>query len=116
MSKNKEIGNKGESIAAKYLNRLGYRIITTNYRFEKTEIDIIAREEDVLIFIEVKTRKSLNYGLPEDAVDNKKIENILDCANYYINITHWTGPIRFDIISIMLFPEISINHLKDAFY
>ena len=115
MSKNKEIGNKGESIAAEYLDYSGYQIVTKNYRFEKTEIDIIAMDVDILVFIEVKTRKSLRFGLPEDAVDDKKIENILDCANNYIHEINWIGPIRFDIISILLFPEISINHLKDAF-
>jgi putative endonuclease len=116
LGKNKEIGNKGESIAVEYLIKTGYRILKTNYRRGRFEIDIIGSKEDVLVFFEVKTRKNEVFGLPEDAIDDKKISRILDCANEYILETQWLKRIRFDIISITLSPRIRINHIRDAFF
>ena len=116
MSKNKEIGRKGESIAADYLINSGYALLEKNYKFRRYEIDIIAKIESTLVFIEVKTRQSYNYGYPEEAVDSRKIDNILDCADHYIYQTQWNGNIRFDIISILLEPKLSIDHIEDAFY
>jgi putative endonuclease len=116
LSKNKEIGQKGESIAVDYLTDTGYNILCTNYRYDRFEIDIIAEKENTLIFVEVKTRKSFQYGLPEEAVDEKKINNILTCADHYLNEIQWTDRIRFDILSISLFPEPSIKHIEDAFF
>ncbi len=116
LGKNKEIGNKGESIALEYLISAGYQISRTNYRHGKYEIDIIAIKDEILIFFEVKTRKNLFYGQPEEAIDDKKINHILECANDYIHEIQWLNRIRFDIISITLFPELSINHIKDAFF
>lgn len=114
--KNKEIGNKGESIAIEYLINAGYHIEKTNYRHGKYEIDIIATKDELLIFFEVKARSNLAYGSPEDAIDDKKMNNILECANEYINETQWLKRIRFDIISITFSPEFSINHIKEAFF
>jgi putative endonuclease len=116
LSKNKEIGYKGESIAIEYLTRAGYQIICKNYRYARYEIDIIAAKDDTLVFFEVKTRNNLKYGEPVEAVDDKKIDNILDCANYYIQDTHWAQRVRFDIITIILWPRLTINHIEDAFF
>ncbi len=116
MGKNKEIGIKGEVIAVNYLKQAGYRIRKTNYTFRRKEIDIITEKEGILVFFEVKTRQGSRFGMPEEAVDNKKIDHILRCANHYIQHTGWNGPIRFDILSIMLYPEVSINHIRDAFF
>jgi putative endonuclease len=116
LGKNKEIGNKGESIAIEYLLKAGYRILHTNFRRGKFEIDIIGTKDEILVFFEVKTRKNLTFGPPEDAIDDKKMNNILDCANDYILETQWLKRIRFDIISITLFPRININHIQDAFF
>lgn len=116
MSKNKEIGKKGESIAADYLIQKGYTLLERNYRYRRFEIDIIAQIKNTIVFIEVKTRQSLNYGYPEEAIDNRKIDHILDCADHFINQNQWIGNIRFDIISILFEPEFSIEHIEDAFY
>ena len=116
LNKNKEIGNKGELIATDYLIKSGYQILCTNYRHEKYEVDIIAEKNDILVFFEVKTRKTNKYGLPEDAIDEKKIDHILECADYYIHEIQWMKRIRFDIISVSLSPEISLNHIEDAFF
>jgi len=116
LGKNKEIGNKGESIAVEYLIKNGFRILNTNYRHGRFEIDIIGSKDDILVFFEVKTRKNDIFGLPEEAVDDKKISRILDCANDYILEKQWLKRIRFDIISITLAPHIHINHIQDAFF
>jgi putative endonuclease len=116
LGKNKEIGNKGESIALEYLINAGYQILRTNYRNGKYEIDIIGSRDDILVFFEVKTRKNHAFGPPEDAIDDKKMDHILDCANEYILETEWLKSIRFDIISITLSPGVKINHIQDAFF
>ena len=116
MSKNKEIGRKGEALAAEYLRDKGFTILERNYRYGRLEIDIIGQIKNTIVFIEVKTRRSNRYGYPEEAVDNKKTDHILSCADHYIYQNQWAGDIRFDIISIFLKPEISIEHIEDAFY
>ena len=116
MSKNKEIGRKGESIAAEYLIGKGYTIIEKNYVYRRREIDIIAKIKNTLVFIEVKTRQSNSFGYPEESVNNQKIQHILDCADHYIYQMQWKGNIRFDIISILFKPDFSIEHIEDAFY
>ena len=116
MSKNKEIGRKGESIAIDYLRKKGYSVIHKNYRYRRYEIDIIAMTENTVVFIEVKSRNSLDFGHPEEAIGNSKIEHILRCADHYIHHNHWEGDIRFDIISILYDQKPVIEHIEDAFY
>ena len=116
MSKNKEIGRKGEALAVEYLINKGFIILERNYRYGRLEIDIIGQIENTIVFVEVKTRRSKRYGYPEEAVDDKKTDHILSCADHFIYQNQWNGDIRFDIISIILKPEISIEHIEDAFY
>jgi putative endonuclease len=116
LSKNKEIGRKGEALATEYLINKGFIILERNYRFGRLEIDIIGQIENTIVFIEVKTRQSKKYGYPDEAVDDKKTDHILSCADHFIYQNQWNGDIRFDIISIILKPEISIEHIEDAFY
>ena len=116
MSKNKEIGRKGESIAVDYLIKKGFTVLEKNFTYHRFEIDIIAKIKNTLVFIEVKTRQSHKFGYPEEAVDNKKIDHILDCADHYIYQIQWDGNIRFDIVSILFKPKLLINHIEDAFY
>ena len=116
LSKNKEIGRKGESIAVDYLIRKGYTIIEKNYSYRRFEIDIIAKQKNTIVFVEVKTRQTSSFGFPEESVDNRKIKHILNCADHYIYQIQWTGNIRFDIISILFKPSLSIEHIEDAFY
>ena len=116
MNKNKEIGRKGESLAVDYLMDKGFIILERNYRYGRLEIDIIGQIKNTIVFFEVKTRRSKRYGYPEEAVDNKKTDHILSCADHFIYQNQWNGDIRFDIISIILKPEILIDHIEDAFY
>ena len=84
MSKNKELGQEGEQIAANYLQKRGWKIHELNYRYSHSEIDLIVSNNDLLVFVEVKTRTNTSCGLPEDFVDEKKAQNIMKGAEYYI--------------------------------
>ena len=116
MGKNKELGQEGEHIAANYLIDKGWQILAMNYRYSRSEIDLIASKNDLLIFVEVKTRTNTSYGLPEAFVDEKKAENIIKGAEHYIEENSWQGNIRFDIISIIKGKQLDIAHIEDAFY
>lgn len=111
------IGKKGEELAASYLREKGYEILSRNYRFKKSEVDIICSKNDLLIFVEVKTRSSLKYGQPEVFVSLNQQKAIIRAAEEYLLETDWKQDLRFDIISIFMKKEdAEIEHLKDAFY
>lgn len=112
------LGQKGEKRAAQYLKKKGYKVITANYRCQYGEIDLIARDTDILIFIEVKTRTSTDFGDPAAAVDYRKQQQISKVAHHYL-VTHHKDDVdaRFDVISI-LSPngkKTKIEHIIDAF-
>ncbi len=109
-----QIGQLGEQKAKKYLVDLGYCILKENYRYKKSEIDLIAQHTDTIIFIEVKTRKE-HYLAPERAVDIKKQKAIVRAARYYIAQHQLDLQVRFDVVSICLNP-FEIVHFKDAFW
>jgi putative endonuclease len=110
------LGKDGESVAIAYLKEKGYRILHTNWRQGYFELDIVARTEDELVFIEVKTRSS-RLTNPEDAVNNQKIRNIISAADCYIKYFDVNLPFRFDIISIIRDRgDFEIDHIEDAFY
>ena len=107
-------GKIGENIAKKYLISLGMTIICSNYRTKFGEIDIIAKLENKIIFVEVKSRMSKDYGLACEAVD-KKASKITSVAKYYISTNNLKNyEIRFDVIEIY-FIEEKINHIENAF-
>ncbi len=117
MSKNINTGNQGESIAKDFLIKKGYKILETNWRFSRAEIDIIALDSQVLIFIEVKTRSTDLFGEPELAVNQHKQNLMMDAANAYMEKINYDWEIRFDIISIILQREqAQIKHFEDAFF
>ena len=113
--KNKEIGVKGEQLAKEYLVKQGYEIIETNKRFSRfCEIDIIAKNKDTLVFVEVKTRSSNFCGSPLEAITKTKYENIKTGLFTYLKETKIKYKnFRIDAISIILNPELKINHLKN---
>ncbi len=117
MAIQQEIGNKGELLAVNYLKKKGYEILHKNYRARKSEIDLICKDANFLVFVEVKTRSKANFGNPESFVNEAKAAKIMEGAETYIFKNDWNGPIRFDIISIMLYKKtVEIQHFKDAFY
>ncbi len=82
---NKQIGKYGEELAQNFLIKKGYKILETNFRYSKmAEIDIIAEKNNIIHFIEVKTRKSDFFGLPVEAINQKKLNSIFLCAKFYI--------------------------------
>lgn len=119
MNNLKELGKFGEEIAAEYLADIGYSIIKRNYRCENGEIDVIAKDNDVIVFIEVKTRRSLKYGIPQSAVTQQKQSQISMVALSYLNqVNAFDSPCRFDVIAITLPPaskELQIEHIQNAF-
>ncbi|MCS6967041.1 MAG: YraN family protein [Cytophagales bacterium] len=111
----RQLGKKGEELAACYLQNRGYEILCRNYQFERTEIDIIARSGSVLVFVEVKSRSSNAFGYPETFVKATKQAHIKRAAENFILQTNWHGEIRFDIIAITWTLPPEITHFEDAF-
>lgn len=111
------IGDKGEEFAANYLKQLGYAIVTTKYRVKTGEIDIIAKDKDCLVFVEVKTRRSAAYGLPSEAVNYRKQQKIINTALCFLNQRKISdNACRFDILEVYLGREtIKCNHIINAF-
>ena len=111
-----KLGEKGEGLAVTYLRKKGYKIITRNYKTRIGEIDIIAMEEDTLVFVEVKTRESIAYGKPFEAVDYFKKRKIANVAMLYLKQLKEVPPCRFDVVSIYYEegnPECAL--IRDAF-
>ncbi len=110
----KEIGIKGEVFAKNYLIKNKYKIIETNYICPLGEIDIISKDRDVLVFIEVKTRTTDNFGLPQEAVNFKKQQKIKQVATYYLVSKNLYNKVqvRFDVVSVL---NDNITLIKNAF-
>lgn len=112
---NKNLGNFGEDLAAKFLEEKNYKILDRNYRALGTEIDIVAKDEDELCFVEVKTRRSHKFGEAYEAVNEIKMQNIIQTARAYIYKNNfYDTQIRFDIIEVYV-NEGRINHIENAF-
>ena len=111
-----ELGRLGEDLAVNYLVNKGYRILERNWRSGHKEIDIIALIDDVLAIVEVKTRKSSNYGEPDIAVGVMKQRMLVWAADAYVRNHNMDVEVRFDIISILFTDkEPEIEHIEDAF-
>ncbi len=98
----KEIGRFGEDAAVKHLKKKGYKIAARNYSCKFGEIDIIARQGESLIFVEVKTRSSVLYGTPAEAVTYNKKQHIVNAAKHYLMQAEYDGNVRFDVIEVYL--------------
>lgn len=112
------LGVYGESLASSILNDKGYEIVDRNYRYGHGEIDIIAVKDDILVFIEVKTRRNTQFGEPEEAITYSKQKQLRKIANAYLyekNITDMDC--RFDVVAILLEEGATplINHIENAF-
>lgn len=110
-------GKEGEDIAVKYLESKGYQILARNYRVKRQEIDIIAQEEGIFVFVEVKSRSSSDFGFPEDFLSPPQEERIRNAAIAYLSEKKILAQdIRFDIISILINGQTpDIEHFEDAF-
>ncbi len=116
----KKTGDEGEELAVELLESKGYKIVKRNYRYGKGEIDIIAEDpnEEGLVFVEVKSRKNLEFGLPEEAITKNKIKQLKRIAELYLYENDIKEILcRFDVIAILMLPgqKPEINHLVNAF-
>lgn len=117
MAEHNDLGKLGEELAVEFLRKNGYEILEANWTFQKAEIDIIAHKENTLAIVEVKTRSSLEFGLPQDFVKPKKIQLLVKAVNEYVVSKNLDIEVRFDIIAIHKEGKsFVIEHLKDAFY
>lgn len=116
MATHNELGEKGEQLAVEFLQQKGYQILERNWRFKKAEVDIIALKDDVLAAVEVKTRTSNYFGNPQDFVNQKKIQLLVEAINEYVISKDLDVEVRFDIVAILQNKNTSqIEHLEDAF-
>lgn len=117
MSQNKDIGQRGENLAAEFLERIGYEIIERNWRGRNGEIDIIARDRNCLVFAEVKTRTRMGFGHPFEAITSKKLQTMRQlvsqwCHSKGLSAVH----VRLDAVSVLLLgAKVQIEHLKQVF-
>lgn len=101
ISNNKVNGNKGEELACRFLKKQGYQILARNFLIRGGEIDIVARDGDELVFVEVKARYSHQYGLPEESITPWKLKSLQKSALFYIQKINWgTKPYRFDLVTV----------------
>lgn len=112
----KELGREGENEAVRFLKNQGLKVLEKNVRLGKYEIDLIARDGEELVFVEVKTHRNDKWNYPEDKVDYKKRKNLKKAGNRYIlryapQIKYY----RYDIVAITWEPSVSIHWIKNAF-
>jgi putative endonuclease len=117
MAKHYDLGIEGEQIALEFLLNNGYLVLEKNYRYKKSEIDLIVKKDSTIAFVEIKTRSNTVFDLPENAVNAKKIEKLQEGALHYIEINDLKEEVRFDILTIIKNADkIEINHIIDAFW
>lgn len=118
-----ELGQKGEALAADYLEAKGYRLLDQNYRFEREEVDLVmfeptpANDGGEIVFVEVKARRGTGFGRPEDAVDEAKQKAIRRVAEAWLHERKlFPSPVRFDVVAILFGgPEPEVEHFENAF-
>ncbi|OFX44553.1 MAG: YraN family protein [Bacteroidetes bacterium GWA2_30_7] len=117
MTNNIKIGDEGEILAVAYLLKKGYKILEKKWRFAHKEIDIISKIDNIIVIVEVKTRKKNSIINPAEAVTIKKQKHLIAAAQAYIEQNNLNNNIRFDIISIVYSGnKADIEHIEDAFY
>lgn len=116
MARHNDFGTLGEDIAADYLRRKGYVLLDRNWRSGHKEIDIVARQDDTLVFVEVKARTNVMYGNPEDAVTKRKMHLPVLAADAYLRCNALDCEVRFDVITITgTTQKPYIRHYEHAF-
>ena len=117
MASHNELGKIGEQLAVELLESKGYEIIARNFVFQKAEIDIIAKHENMMICVEVKTRNSDFFGDPQDFVTTAKIKNLVKAMDAFLLESDISLETRFDIIAVLKNKKIEqLTHYEDAFY
>lgn len=107
-----ELGRKGENIAADFLTDSGYKILKRNYMISHSDIDILAKKNEYLVFVEVRTKSKEDRGMPEDTLTKKKLRRMKNTAELYIAFNHYEGLARLDAVCIILDESDSIKHIE----
>ncbi len=117
MAQHNIIGKEGEAFAVEFLKNKGHEILACNYRFEKAEIDIISKHQNLIIFTEVKTRSSSNFGFPEESITKKKQQLVSNAALHFMEGNNLKNEIRFDVISLTKSKtSYDVFYIEDAFF
>ena len=117
MAKHNELGIQGEKAVAVYLEQNGYSILHRNWKLGHWELDIVALKEGELVVVEVKTRSTTHYSMPEDAVDLPKIKRLVHATDVYMKKFKLDIPVRFDILTVVgQNGNFKIDHIKNAFF
>ena len=117
MANHLKTGEKGEALAREFIEQLGYIVQEQNWRYKRAEVDLIAKDGEILVFVEVKTRSTAIFGEPALAVSAKKQQLLADAASAYMEAVDHHWEIRFDIVSIILSEDsFELEHYKDAFF
>jgi putative endonuclease len=118
MAEHNYVGQLGESLARKFLEEKGYKILEQNYKTRFAEIDLVtsvpgrlASGGEKLVFVEVRTKVGENFGTPEDTINRQKLWKVLQNAKFYSAFKGWQGPERIDAICIVLRPDLSVGRL-----
>lgn len=114
MNRNKISGNHAESLAEAQLEKNNFEILEKNYRYKRAEIDLIAKQEALILFVEVKYRRNEKFGYPEEFVSPNQQRLILEAADHYLQKIEWEGMVRFDIMAVN--SKLEITHFEDAFH
>lgn len=116
MAQHNELGKEGEGLAVNLLKKKGYKILATNYRYQKAEVDIIALKDEILVAVEVKTRSTPEFGDPQDFVKPAQIKRLVEAVDHYVNSRDLDYEVRFDIVAIIKNKlGTRTEHLEDAF-
>ena len=115
MAEHNELGKWGEDLAALYLQDKGYVILERDWHSGHRDIDIVARDGQTVVFVEVKTRRNRTFAEPETAVDFQKLRNLKQAANHYIKFRHIGYDVRFDVVTVVgtSGSEPEIMHIED---
>lgn len=113
---NLQTGKIGEDIAQKYLKKQGYKILERNFKTKYAEIDLVARQKNELVFVEVRTKKGEAFGTPEESLNQRKLRKLWWNARGYTNKIRWQGPYRIDAVCIVLNLDnsfVRLNHYQN---
>ncbi len=110
MAKHNQTGVAGEKMGAGYLMDAGYVILEKNWRYSRSEVDIIASKNNILHFIEIKTRRTKKFGQPEEQVGRKKMENLIKAAEQYLYLQPQWNRIQFDILAVSMIDEMPVEY------